>query len=230
MKYDLITEEVQDIQGKSIHKPNLFMWSHRRFYILNKYLSLMTGKGCAWESLSARPTAIHLSKVMDKRNYCDILCALYWFLHLLWQNYKKLPTESSRLRVDLGLSACFTATILEYCPKYSYTQIYSVKGCRGQRFFPVLIPTSSYLRCYTTSDSDRKIVCKHLGKIISTKSKRRAGQWLSFFRAIQILQQPGIYFVCVLLQCTPLCFLPKERSQDSWNIWQRFFITVSSTF
>lgn len=76
------------------------------------------------------------------------------------------------------------------------------------------------------STQDRKIVCKHLGKIISTKSKRWAGQWLSFFRAIQILQQPGIYFVCVLLQCTPLCFLPKEGSQDSWNIWQRLHLIL----
>lgn len=125
----------------------------------------------------------------------------------------KLQKTANLVVKTLSGPACFTATILEYCPKHSYTQIYSVKGCRGHIFFPVLIPTSSYLRCYTTWDSDRKIVCKHLGKIISTKSKRWAGQWLSFFRAIQILQQPGIYFVCVLLQCTPLCCLPKKEAK-----------------
>lgn len=123
----------------------------------------------------------------------SVICVSCWFVHWLWEIYKKLPKESSgALGGPLSSRSFYYRD--PWTPSKTFTRIKYIllRGCGGYIFFSCTHSNNIYRGDVTQLQTQERRFGSTEGKIVSTESKRRTDQGPSFFCVNQILQPTGI--------------------------------------
>lgn len=111
-------------------------------------------------------------------------------------DFEKFTKTAKRVIGRFGWTAClparFITAILEHHPKHSHVQIYSFERLWRTHLFSCTHSNNIYRVDVTQLQTQERRFGRTGGKIVSTESKRRTDQGLSFFCVNQFLQPPGI--------------------------------------